>query len=152
MAGMYAAEQALVSLGDSVSGITQSYGLEKFFSQILPVELPCLIVVPSTKQDGNQTATAFLGNASKHQFSLQHWLLYRQLGSTPVDRDTMMPSLLQLIDAYVATLATRQFLGSDLSNPPVHQIAKMQHGIGTLPWGDDKFYGVVFTYALEVNL
>ena len=152
MAGLYAAEQALVSLGSSVTGITQSYGLDKFFYNILPAELPCMLVVPSTKESGIWGTTAFLGNAPKHAFGLEHWLLYRQLDATPTDKDTLMPSLAQLVDTYVLALKGRPFLGNDLSNPPVHQPAKMVHGFGTLPWGEGKYYGFVFRYTLEVNL
>ena len=152
MAGLYAAEQALVSLGSSVTGITQSYGTDKFFNQILPVELPCLLVLPSSKEAGIWGTTAFLGNASKHTFGLEHWLLYRQLDATPVDQATMMPSLLQLIDTYMLALKARPFLGSDLSNPPVHQTPKLVYGFGTLPWGEQKYLGFVFRYTLEVNL
>lgn len=151
-AGLYPAEQALKSLGSAVTGITQSYGTERFFDQILPVELPCLIVIPATKEQDTWGTSAFLGNASKHQFGLEHWLLYRQIDATPTDRATLMPSLLQLVDTYLALLATRPFLGSDLSAPPVHQTPKMVYGIGTLPWGDSKYHGVVFKYQLEVNL
>lgn len=152
MAGMYAAEQALISLGSTVTGITQSYGTAKFFNNILPVELPCLLVVPSTKEAGIWGTTAFLGNAPKHSFGLEHWLLYRQLDATPTDPATMLPSMLQLIDAYVLALKARPFLGSDQSNPPVHQTPKMVYGFGTLPWADSKYYGFVFRYTLEVNL
>jgi len=152
MAGMYDAELALKALGATVTGITQSYGLEKFFYNILPVELPCMLVVPSTKESGVWGTTAFLGNAPKHAFGLEHWLLYRQIDAIPTDKDTLMPSLAQLIDTYVLALKARPFLGSDLSAPPVHQPAKMVHGFGTLPWGDSKYYGFVFRYTLEVNL
>jgi len=152
MAGMYDAEQALKSFGAAVTGVAQSYGTEKFFQQILPVELPCLLVVPSTKESGMWGTSAFLGNAGKHQFGFEHWLLYRQIEATPTDRDTMLPSLWQLVDTYLNVLKTRPFIGSDLSNPPVHQPPKMQHGFGTLPWGESKYYGVVFKYQLEVNL
>ncbi len=151
-AGLYPAEQALISLGSAVTGVTKSYGTAYFFQQLLPVELPCLMVIPATKELGGWGTTAFLGNAAKHQFGLEHWLLYRQLDATPTDRDTLVPSLLQLIDLYLQTLATRPFIGTDLSAPPVHQTPKVTYGFGTLPWGDQKYYGVVFKYQLEVNL
>ena len=151
-AGLYPAEQALITLGAAVGGIAKSYGTAQWFDQILPVELPCLIVIPSTKEAGAWGTSAFLGNAAKHQFGLEHWLLYRQIDATPTDRTTLMPSLLQLIDSYLAVLATRPFIGSDLSAPPIHQTPKVVYGTGTLPWGEGRYHGVVFKYQLEVNL
>ena len=90
-AGLYPAEQALITLGAAVGGIAKSYGTAQWFDQILPVELPCLIVIPSTKEAGAWGTSAFLGNAAKHQFGLEHWLLYRQIDATPTDRTTLMP-------------------------------------------------------------
>lgn len=152
-AGLYPAEQAMIALGTAMgSSIAKSYGTEMFFNNLLPAELPCLIVIPTTKESGAWGTSAFLGNAAKHQFGLEHWLLYRQIETSPPDRATLMPSLLQLVDTYLALLATRPFIGTDLSAPPVHQTPKVTYGTGTLPWGDKKYHGVVFRYELEVNL
>ena len=137
-----------------IDGIRNNYAIDALPEALSPGHLPALLVLPlelerdrlfRERAEGLQTIT-FSGRAKTASFSLTHLLL-----AAPVERGLGMrshlPQLVDLTDAYLATLARDLTLGDSLLAP-----ARVLVEPGVYPHGEQSFYGCAFrhNWLLEI--
>lgn len=143
---------SLATFGASVAGIAagHSYDLANEPSKVTREKLPCLIIGNVILPGSAWRVTTFMGNAPQHDFQVDHLLLVAEIGER-FQRKQVLPTLLDLHDAYMAAAQTTKFLNYQTS--PVQQVAmNFKADFGDIQVDQGTFYGLIYSHTYTLNM
>lgn len=145
---------ALTSLaGLTIPGVIRNYDIDVVPDDLSRVQLPALLVLPARQQQRQQQnpgagfeAIAFSAGPRTVTYSLTHLLLVAPLESGRGAR-SHLPTLIDLIDAYVTALSADVTLSGALLEP-----ARVRVDPGIFPYGHAHYHGVAFQHTWLIQV
>jgi hypothetical protein len=138
----------------SVPGVTHNYDVDAVPDALTRAQLPALLVLPGDTQDDGLfrergkgfVALAFSGGGRTVTYTVTHLLLVAPVAAGRGMR-SHLPAMIDLIDAYFATLGADITLSAALLEP-----ARVKVEPGQFRHGETDYHGVAFRHTWVIQV
>ncbi len=138
----------------SVSGVTHNYDVDAVPDDLSRAQLPALLVLPGMVADSERNrergkgfvAIAFSSGPRTVTYAVTHLLLVAPVAAGRGQR-SHLPTLIDLIDAYIAALSANLTLSGALLEP-----ARVHIEPGVFTYGEVAYHGCAFCHTWIIQV
>lgn len=132
----------------SPSPLKYSFGADDKVTQFSRDKYPGAVTLLTPETDGHTMARTVLGGSLQTTFSVTQWVIF-----APIARELheVMPTLITFLDNFNAQMAISPFF-TNPATPSAHNLPRPMWRIMEIPFAGEKYWGIVFVYAVELNL